>query len=163
MIVDIGHDHQFIGARFRNERIDARTNRIGRADNRAREHAHRLGFFPRRPVTFNVVDRRLAEAARTAEDVRKGHLLCRRQPARFVIAVSGDDVDAYHRVGTVELLGRFEVAAIDMQRRDQQVRCEMRGEGIGQPEFGRQHRAEILDPKIHSGTSVPAAGTARMR
>jgi len=57
-----------------------RTNRIGRADDRAREHVHRLRFFRRRPVALNVVDRRLAKAARAAEDVRKGHLLRRRQP-----------------------------------------------------------------------------------
>ena len=38
-----------------------------------------------------------------------------RQPARFVITAGGDDVDAYHRVGTVKLLGRFETAAVDLQ------------------------------------------------
>jgi hypothetical protein len=45
VIVDIGHDHEFVGVCFRNERIDARTNRVGRADDGAREHAHRLRFF----------------------------------------------------------------------------------------------------------------------
>ena len=29
VIVDIGHDHELIGACFRNERIDARTDRLG--------------------------------------------------------------------------------------------------------------------------------------
>ena len=71
VIVDIGHDHEFVGACFRNERIDTRTNRIGRANDGASEHAHRLRFFSRRPVAFNVVDRRLAEAAQAAEDVRR--------------------------------------------------------------------------------------------
>jgi len=99
---------------FRNERIDTRANRIGRAHDGAGEHAHRLRFFRRRPVAFNVVDRRLTKAARAAEDVREGHLLCRRQPARFVIAFCGDDVDAYHRVGMVKLLGRFKAAAVDL-------------------------------------------------
>ena len=105
MIVDIGHDHEFVGACFRNEPIDARTNRIGRANDGACEHAHRLRFFRRRPIALNVVDWRLAQAPRAAEDVRKGHLLGRRQPACFVIARRGDDVDAHHRIGTVELLG----------------------------------------------------------
>ena len=41
-------------------------------------HAHRLRFFRRRPVAFNVVDRRLTKAARAAEHVRKRHLLRRR-------------------------------------------------------------------------------------
>jgi len=40
----------------------------------------------------------------------------RRQPAGFVIAAGGYDVDAYHRVGTIKLLGRFEAAAVDLQR-----------------------------------------------
>ena len=71
VIVDIGHDHEFVGACFRNERIDARTNRIRRADDGARQHARRLRFFRRRPVALDVVDRRLAQAARAAEDVRK--------------------------------------------------------------------------------------------
>ena len=88
VIVDIGHDHEFVGARFGNERIDTRTNRIGRANDGASEHAHCLRFFRRRPVAFNVVDRWLAEAASAAEDIRKGHLLRRRQPTRCLIAAS---------------------------------------------------------------------------
>jgi len=76
----------------------------GRSNDGAGEHPRRLHLFCRRPVAFDVVDRRLAEAARAAEDVRKGHLLRRRQPARFVVARGGDDVDAHHRVGTVKLL-----------------------------------------------------------
>src|SRR6185295_4710461 len=53
---------------------------------------------------------------------------------------------------TVKLLGRFETATVDLQRRDQQFGREMRGESIGKPEFSRQHRAEIArsqDPQRH--------------
>lgn len=63
---------------YRNGRVHAGANRIGRADDRA-SMAHRLNFFRRRPVAFNVIDQRLAEAARAAEDICRGHLLCRRQ------------------------------------------------------------------------------------
>jgi hypothetical protein len=34
MIVNVGHDHELVGTCFRNQRIDARTNRIGRANAR---------------------------------------------------------------------------------------------------------------------------------
>src|SRR5260221_2825205 len=68
VIVDIGHDHELVSTCFRNERIDARTYRIGRAEDGAREHAHRLRFFRRRPVAFNVVDRRLPKAAHAPQD-----------------------------------------------------------------------------------------------
>src|SRR5207244_3946812 len=56
------------------------------------------------------------------------------------------------RVGTVKLLGRFEAAAIGLQRRNEQFGCEMGGEGVGKPEFGRQHRAKIArsqNPQWH--------------
>ena len=78
------------------------------------------------------------------------------EPARFGVALGGDDVDADHGIGTVELLGRLEAAAVDLQRRQELVGREMRGEGVGQAELGGELRAERLDPRIQSGTSVPA-------
>ena len=62
-----------------------------------RAHPHRLDFFGRRPIAFDVIDRRLAEAARAVKDVSKGHLLVRGQSTSFVVAASG--VDTYHRDG----------------------------------------------------------------
>src|SRR5882757_1336836 len=38
VIVDVGYDHQFVGASFSNERIDAGTNRIRRTYDGAGEH-----------------------------------------------------------------------------------------------------------------------------
>jgi hypothetical protein len=77
--MDIGQDHEFVGARYRNERIHAGADRIGRALMERASMAHRLNVFSRRPVAFNVIDQRLAEAARAAEDICRGRLLCRRQ------------------------------------------------------------------------------------
>src|SRR3546814_15226405 len=63
---------------------------------------HRLRLFQRRPIAFDVVDRRPAEAARAAEEVGEGHLLGRRQAAGLAVAVGGDDIGAHHRVGRSE-------------------------------------------------------------
>jgi len=46
VVVDIGHDHEFVGAGFRDQRLHAGANRVGRADDRASKHAHRLRLFP---------------------------------------------------------------------------------------------------------------------
>jgi hypothetical protein len=70
-------------------------------------------------------------------------LLCRRQTARFGVALGGDDVDADHGIGTVKLFGRLETAAVDLQRRNELFGREMRGEGIGQAELGHEHRSKI--------------------
>jgi hypothetical protein len=74
VVVDNGHNHELVGSCLRNERVHTGTDRVWRADYRTREHAHRLGFLGRRPITFDVIDRRLAEAARAAEYVSEGHL-----------------------------------------------------------------------------------------
>jgi hypothetical protein len=77
--IDIGQDHEFVGARYCNERIHAGRTVSGEPLMERASMAHRLNFFRRRPVAFNVIDQRLAEAARAAEDICRGYLLCRRQ------------------------------------------------------------------------------------
>jgi hypothetical protein len=80
MAIDIGQDHDFVGARLPQwaasmpERTVSGESMVERAS-----MAHRLNLFRRRPVAFNVIDQRMAEAARAAEDICRGHLLCRRQ------------------------------------------------------------------------------------
>src|SRR3546814_1699919 len=87
---------------------------------------HRLRLFQRRPIAFDVVDRRPAEAARAAEEVGEGHLLGRRQAAGLAVAVGGDDIGAHHRVGPVELLRRLEAAAIDRKEPTSELQSLMR-------------------------------------
>ncbi len=56
--------------------------------------------------------------------------------------VGREDVDAEHDIGPVELRRRPEAAAIDLQGILQMVGREVRGEGEGQAEHGRQLGAE---------------------
>ena len=63
VIVDIGHDDQFVGAGFRDQRIEAGTNRIGRSDDGDRELTQDLHLFERRPIRLDIVDRWFAQAA----------------------------------------------------------------------------------------------------
>ena len=143
MLIDIGDDDELIGSGFLNQRAHPFADRIRRADDGARQHPHRLRLLHRRPIGFNVVDRRLTQTARATEDVGERHLLRRGEPPRFLVAFGGDDVDADDRVGPVELLGGLEPAAVNLKRGNQMIGREMRSEGIRQPQFGRQHRAEM--------------------
>ena len=152
VIVDIGHDDQLVGLGFLDQRVDPGANRVGRADDGAREHAHRLRLFHWRPIGVDVIDRRLAQAARAAEDIRERHLLRRREAPRLRVAVGGDDVDADHGIGPVKLFGGLEASAIDLQRRNELVGSEVRSEGVRQAELGGQHRAELArseNPERH--------------
>ncbi len=111
-----------------------------------------LQFFLRCPISLDIVNRRLAKLTRAPEEISERHLLRRREVAGFAVGFGGDDVDADHRVRTVELFRRLEPAAIDFQRRQQLCWSEMRGERIGQSEFGREIRAvgaRSEDPQRH--------------
>jgi hypothetical protein len=59
------------------------------------------------------------------------------------VALGGDDVDDDHGIGTVKPFGRLETAAVDLQRRNGLFGREVRGEGIGPAELGREHCSEI--------------------
>ena len=85
----------------------------------------------------------LAETAGTAEHVGEGHLLGGPQPLRLGVGVGCDDVHADHRIGLGELLRRFEMRPIDVERLQQHFRREMRGEAIGQPKHGGELGAVI--------------------
>lgn len=119
-----------------------------------------MRFFVRGPIALDVVDQRLAKAARPAKEVGKRTLLRRGQPARFIIAAEGDDVDAYHRVWIVKLLGRFEAAAVDSEAPGSAVRARNTKRRHGSSSSAAGLAPKSLDPRIHNGTSVPAAGTA---
>src|SRR4029077_12273806 len=66
-----------------------------------------------------------------------------------------DDVDADDRIGSVELLGRLEPAAVNFKRGNQMIGCEMRRKSIREAQFGGQHRAEMAgseDIERHFGS-----------
>ena len=56
------------------------------------------------PIRIDVVDRRPAESARVAQDVRERHLLRGREMACLPIGLCADHVDTHHRVRRFELL-----------------------------------------------------------
>src|SRR5271163_3449975 len=59
VLVEVGDDDQFIRPGFRDQRVDAGPDRLGRAGDRAGEHPLRLCLLHRRPIAFDIVDRRL--------------------------------------------------------------------------------------------------------
>jgi hypothetical protein len=99
-------------------------------------------LLQRAPDGLDVVDRGTTETARARKYPGKGHLLCGRQPPCLAIALGRNDVDARHCVGLAELLGRLEAAPINVERVQELLRREVRGEGIGQPQLGGEMSAE---------------------
>jgi hypothetical protein len=82
MLVDGGrHDH-LIGSRPLQEALQARSDRLGRADERAGQHAGDLFLLGCRPVAFDVVDRGRELTACAARHVRELLLSGGEQPAR---------------------------------------------------------------------------------
>ena len=79
---------------------------------------------------------------------------------RFDIGLGGDDVDQNHRIGTLELLRRLEAVAVDIQRREEQFGRKCEAKAQGSPSSAASIAPKLLDLRIESGTSVPAAGTA---
>ena len=77
---------------------------------------------------------------------------------RLLVGVGGEDVEAEHDIGLVQLLGRLEARAVDVERMLHLGRREMRGEGVGQAEHGGKLRANRLEPRIQSGTLQAFAG-----
>ena len=62
----------------------------------------------------------------------------RKQPACLSITVRGDHIHPNHGVRPLKLPGWFEPFPIDLKRLHQGLRREMRGEGIGQTQHGRE-------------------------
>ena len=61
-----------------------------------------------------------------------------KEELRIAVAVGGDNIDTHHRVRFFQPRRRFEIAAIQMQRLEQHIRREMRGESKRQAELRRQ-------------------------
>jgi NAD(P)-dependent dehydrogenase (short-subunit alcohol dehydrogenase family) len=104
---------------------------------------------------------------------REGHLLRRGQLMRFVIAAGGDDVDAYHRVGTVAPMMDWSVNDIPVNSSPQFARfltilftgasASLRGQAgygafnsakVGLRTFGKSMAKEYGSEGIHVGHVV---------
>ena len=75
--------------------------------------------------------------------------------------LGGEDVDAEHDVGTGELLGGPESAAIDGRAPASIIagaKCEANANGS--PSAAASWAPNRLEPRIQTGTSSPAPGTA---
>src|SRR3546814_9444997 len=53
VLIDVGDYHQLVGAGFLHEGLDARAHGLGRADDRARQHLHRLRLLDRKSTRLN--------------------------------------------------------------------------------------------------------------
>src|SRR5690606_26854508 len=113
------------------ESVHARFDCRGGTYDGARQHALHLHLLNFAPVALDIIDRRLAEAARATEDARKRHLLSSEETPCLLIGFSSDDVNAHHCMRLFKLFRWLEAVAIDGQCREQQVWCEVRGKGIG--------------------------------
>src|SRR5688500_6751995 len=100
-----------------------------------------MRLLRRRPIAFDVVERRLQLAAAVAHHV--GELLLRggKEPLRLAIGVRREYVYACHGVGLLELPGTLETGPVLSECGKQSVGGEVRGEGGGQAERGGELRA----------------------
>ena len=81
----------------------------------------------------------------------------RRQVLRALVAVGGDHRQADHDMRLLEIFGRLEEVAMDVDRLHQALRREMAGEGEGQAEHAGELRregrgAEQPDRHVRAGT-----------
>jgi hypothetical protein len=109
-VEDRRHHHQLVGAAVLDEALEPVAHGLGRAHDRAREHALGHLLLGRRPVGVDVVDRRLLRAGAAAAQVGERLLVRGEQALRLGIGVGDDHVDAGHRVRLVQLLRRLEQA-----------------------------------------------------
>ncbi len=142
MIVNVGGGDDFVRAGDLDEIVQAAFDGLGRAYYRAEERHAGGSFFLRRPEGINVVDRGRNLAGRAAAKIREGLLDGGEEAARFCVGVRNDGVEAQHSVRTIELAGRPEVPAVNMQRSYHIRWSEMGCEGEGEAEFGGELRAE---------------------
>ena len=94
-----------------------------------------------RPEALDVVDRRREPSAAAAEDVRERLLRRGEEPPRLLVGVGDDRVCGDHHVRRGELLGGLELLPVGLERGQQRLGREVRGEGVRQPEQRRDLRA----------------------
>ena len=160
MLPDRARDDQLVRLRLLDERLQPRPHRLRRADERARQHRRGPHLLLGRPVRLDVVDRRRQLPAPAAVDVRERLLHRGEQPARLLVRVGGDHVRGDHRPGPLELLRRLEPLAVDSSAGSSASGAKCDANAYGSPSSAASCAPYRLEPRIQSGTFVPAPGVA---
>ena len=152
MVVDRGGDDQLVRHGLGDDRFEAFSHGVRRSDVRAAQHVRDVGLLGGRPVRLDVVDGRRELTPAAADDIRERLLRRREQPLSRRVVVRCDDVHGDHHVGLLELRRGLEARAVHLERRQQQIGREVRGERIREAERRRQLRAveaRAEDPERH--------------
>ena len=168
MVVDRRGDDHLVRGCFGHEPAELCTDGLRRADERPAQHCRGTLLLGRRPVVLDVVDRGRQLPAAAAQDVGEGLLGRGEQPARRLVVVRDDHVRAHHRVRLLQLFGRLELVAVDLERRQQRVGGEVGRERVGQPEHGgelgaEQARAQDPERDVRAGAGSCPHGLTRLR
>ena len=99
------------------------------------------------PAALHAVHRRRELAGPAPDHVQELLLERGEQPPGLGVRVGRDHVDPDHRPRLGEPLGRLEVFAVQLQRGQQEVRREVRGERERQAQLGGEARAEVARPQ----------------
>ena len=168
VVVDRGGDDELVGLGLGRESVEVRTT-VSSVSRRTSG-----GASPRRAPSPAASSRSRCRrsgrqsSAAAAQDVRERLLRRGEQSARRLVVVGDDHVRADHRVGLLQLLGGLEVRAVELERRQQRVRREVRGERVGQAEHGGElcaEQARAEDPERHAraGAGYRLHRLARLR
>ena len=160
-------DHQLVGAGAARRRPSRpRAHRLRRADDGAGQRLVEHAPAPSGRAVLVEVRRPAAAAGpgRPRAQVDEGLLQRGEQQPRLVVGVGGEDVDAEHHVGLVELLRRLEARAVDVDRLHQLGRAR---NARRRRRAGRARRRAARRRGSSRGSRparpAPAPGTARTR
>ena len=149
MIDDRTIEHQLIGTGFRQQRLEAMTNLLRVAHQRAGQgllHRHQLTG---RPLIAKLDDRRGQLARITAMEAQELLLHGTELEAGLLLAVGGDHVDADHRMGLGPTSRGAILATIDLQRLQQHGGSKMGGK----PERQTHRRCQLR--AVEAGAQQP--------
>ena len=138
MVVDCGGDDQLVRLGLGDDRLEAFVHRVRGPDVRAAQDIRDVVLLGGGPVRLDVVDGRRELTPAAANDIQERLLRRGEQPFGRRVVVRCDDVHSDHRVGLIELRRGLEARAVHLERRQQQIRREVRGERIGETERRRQ-------------------------
>ena len=163
-VEDRRHHHQLVGlACASTKRSRPRRTVSGEPTTEHASMPSACCLLRRRPVGVDVVDRRLLQASRAAVQVGERLLERGEQPLCLGVGLGGDHVHADHCVRPLQLLGGLELRAGTARSASsgRRARSATRTRTAG-PARAASCAPKRLDPRIHSGTSSPAPGTACM-
>ena len=160
MVVDRGGDDDLICPRLLDEPVEPVAHGVRRADERPLEHAHDVRALVGPPPAFDVVDRRRQLSALPRSMFANVCCMRGEQPARLVVGVGGDHVDAATMAyGRSSCARRLEALAVDRRApaaaRPARSARRTRTAARARPRAAAPNR---LEPRIQSGTFEAGAG-----